>query len=30
MQGLGFTDLTNGGSVQSASSVTGIPVATEP
>lgn len=30
MSGLGFTDLTNGGSVESASSATGIPVVTGP
>lgn len=29
MSALGFTDLTNGGSVQSASDATGIPVVTE-
>jgi len=29
MAALGFTDLTNGGSVQSASDATGIPVVTE-
>lgn len=30
MAALGFTDLTNGGSVESASSATGIPVVTGP
>ena len=30
MAGLGFTDLTNGGSVESASGATGIPVVTGP
>ncbi len=30
MTALGFTDLTNGGSVESASSATGIPVVTGP
>lgn len=30
MVALGFTDLTNGGSVESASSATGIPVVTAP
>lgn len=30
MEALGFTDLTNGGSVESASSATGIPVVTGP
>lgn len=30
MSALGFTDLTNGGSVESASSATGIPVVTGP
>lgn len=30
MTGLGFTDLANGGSVESASSATGIPIVTGP
>ncbi len=30
MEGLGFSDLTNGGSVENASALTGIPVITAP